>query len=125
MFSWLEKIKKEPSHKKRFVAFSISILFTGILFVVWLSVWLPNMNKKEEIAQKARSFESPKDSFFQNIAVAWQGITNQYSDLKDFLSGVDISKRLTGNINYQSATNTPEISIIEVKSSISTPTVNH
>ena len=50
MFSWFDKIRKESPHKKRFIAFSISALFTGIIFVVWFSVWLPNINKKEEIA---------------------------------------------------------------------------
>lgn len=125
MFNWLEKIRQKPLSKRRLIAFGLSFLFTGILFVVWLSVWLPGINREEEIVKKVESFSTPKDSFLQNISSAWQGITEQYSQLEAVLSGINVSKNLTSSVNYQSATNTPTISIIEVKSTTSASTIKH
>lgn len=125
MFNWFDKIRKQPLSKRRLVAFSITLLFTGVLFLVWLSVWLPDISRKEEIAKKVESFTTPKDNFFQSVGTAWQGITEQYSRLKDALNGIDVSKNLTSNLNYQSATDTLTISVIEVSATTSTSTISY
>lgn len=122
MFDWLDKIRKEPASKRRLISFGISLFFTGIIFVVWLTVWFPGIARKTEIVKKEDSFSTPKDNFFKSASDAWQGITDQYSRLKNVLGGIDVANNLTSSVNYHSATTTDEISIIEVSTTTSSST---
>ena len=108
MFNWLENIRKAPKGKKRFIAFSVALLSTGALFVVWLSVWLPDFFHGQNIAQKNDQFESPKDNFGETFSQAWSGVTSSFGQLKNIISQVslpnNVSSSLSSALNYQSTT---------------------
>jgi hypothetical protein len=100
MFNWLENMRKKPLSKRRLTAFSVALSFTGLLFVVWLTVWLPDFNRKQDIAVKTASFNTPKDNFFESISGVWSGISAQYGQLKSVISNA----HMTANLQYQATT---------------------
>jgi hypothetical protein len=100
VFNWLEKIRQKPLSKRRIVAFGISLFVTGILFVVWLSVWLPSSFHTQDVATTNDQFNTPKDTMTQNFAAAWAGITDQFSALKDAVANMNLS----GSAQYQATT---------------------
>jgi hypothetical protein len=106
MFDFFEKMRQKPVSKRRLIAFGISLFFTGLIFVVWLSVWLPNFFYDQSVEQKNLELESPKDTLLQNIGSAWDGVMGGVSNLKESLGKAKVSSE----VEYRSPTTTEKIS---------------
>jgi predicted PurR-regulated permease PerM len=100
MFNWLDNMRKQPLARRRFVAFSITLLFTGALFVVWLTVWLPDFNNQTAVAEKTAEFSTPKDTFTQNFASSWSAISGQFTQLKQSIENVNVTGSLSSGVQY-------------------------
>ena len=106
MFEFFEKMRQKPVTKRRLIAFGIALFFTGLIFVVWLSVWLPGFFHEQSIEQKNLEIESPKDTLVQNIGSAWDGVLGGFSDLKESLGKTKVSSE----VEYKSPTTTDKTS---------------
>ena len=80
MFNFIEKLRQKPESSKTLIAFSFSFLFAGTIFLVWLTVVLPDIRQDQEIKDKVAKIEpSPFSTFFGNVA-------NSFSALNDLAS---------------------------------------
>ncbi|MDP4103227.1 MAG: hypothetical protein Q8915_19100 [Bacillota bacterium] len=127
-------MRRQPLSKRRLVAFSITLLFVGVLFVLWLTVWLPDFNRQNEIADKNASLNTPKDNFMQNFSAAWGNVSDEFSQLKNALQSGTIKENLSGGVQYMATSTTtstsqntavePAITVIEVSSTTDSTTQN-
>ena len=47
MFDLIEKLRQKPNRTKKLIAFLGALLFVGIIFVIWLSVILPDFEHSQ------------------------------------------------------------------------------
>lgn len=87
MFDKIEKMRNESPEKKKLVAFSIALLFTGIIFVVWLSVWMPNFFRKNKDEQK-KDFNSPISNLVNDLGNSLGFIKSQADEMKNYLQNI-------------------------------------
>ena len=87
MFELIEKLRQKPDRTKKQIASVISLLLSGIIFVVWLSVIYPNFkqNQKQEIKARENS-EGPLSGISQTVSGGVGSIRNQFSKMKEMIS---------------------------------------
>ncbi len=120
-FDWLEKMRNKPIKSQRLIAFAVALSFTGLLFVTWLSVLLPGFFHSRDVAQKNEekndTFDTPKDTFVENITSAWHTLGEQFGALKTTVSDVNLSAA----VQY-SATSTASTTTLDAASTTTSTT---
>lgn len=87
MFDLIHKLRQKNDRTKTFIAFSASLFFAGTIFLVWMTVVLPDVRQDKKVKDKIASIEpSPFSSFFNNIAQGFSGIKGQFSNIKEKVS---------------------------------------
>jgi hypothetical protein len=99
MFNLLEKLRTKSRAQRTFVAFSISLLCTGVVFVVWLVA-----ERRSETGEtpKVVTENTPTDTLFKNISDMWGGVVSGVKSAQDGVKNLDFSS----TVEYQSATST-------------------
>lgn len=99
MFHLLEKLRTKSRAQRTFIAFCISLLFTGVLFVMWLIT----LSKPDTIEiSKTTETYTPTDTLFKNISDMWESVVDSAHDAKDVVNNLDLSS----TVEYTSATST-------------------
>ncbi len=110
MFDFFENMRQKPLSRRRLVAFGLALSITGLLFVVWLSVWLPDFFYTQNVESKNNSsFESPKDNVLDSIGSAWQTMQGEFVDLKSAIGGVDLTSQLQYTATTTATTTSPKV----------------
>jgi hypothetical protein len=99
MGSFIDKYRQKSDKQKKAAAFLIAFFITGVIFVVWVSSFLPKIFKDDEISNK--KFDTPKDSLTAIIISAFDDVKNQTIEMKNNLKEMDF----TSNIEYRSLDN--------------------
>ncbi|MHB1316804.1 MAG: hypothetical protein ACYCZW_03025 [Minisyncoccota bacterium] len=89
MFNTLEKLRTKSKAERTFVAFSISLLITGLIFVIWFTA-----DKRSNIAtEDVKNIESntPTDTLFKNISDMWGSVVNTTQQAKETIKSIDMS----------------------------------
>ena len=87
MFNFLEKLRAKPERVKKQMAFLISFLIVGIIFVVWLSVIYPDFRQNQLTEQKVKNFEpNPASSFSATFSSGISAIKEQFNKIKESIS---------------------------------------
>jgi hypothetical protein len=85
MKTYIEQLRGRPDHHKRRIAFGLATFFTGLIFVVWLSVLLPQGSAvtvaKNESLKKVTA-ESPFSTFKNGVAQSYEALKESISDTK-------------------------------------------
>jgi cytoskeletal protein RodZ len=94
MFELIEKLRQKPDGAKKRIAFLMSFVFVGIIFVVWLSVVFPNFLQQKNIDDRVSAAEpSPFSTFTGIVSQGASSIGEQFSKIKNigssFFSGSD------------------------------------
>ena len=84
MFDKIEKIRKESDEKKKMISFFIALFFTGILFVLWLSIWLPSFRSNRE--EKKESVVGPLSGVYRSFSSGFDYVREQILFLEDYLN---------------------------------------
>lgn len=101
MFQTIEKLRAKPEGSKKKIAFLLAFLFSGIIFVVWLSVIFPDFkNKKLKESEIVNTGPSPISAFSDTLSSAFLSMGEQISNIKGAVS------KLTNQEMYYSATST-------------------
>ena len=119
MFYFIEKIRKQPLHIKKQIAFLVAFSTSGIIFVIWLSVIYPNFRNEQKQVQKVASLEpSPISTFRDTLGTAILSIYDQFGKIKETLSSFSTDPE------YYSTTTSDggEIRVSSASVSISTTT---
>jgi hypothetical protein len=102
MFQTLETVRTLPAKKRKLIAFGISLLCTGIIFIMWLSV---RNNVPTRTSTPAVTTEyTPGNSFTQSMSQIWGNISSSFGELSGTLNSINISP----TIEYQ-ATSTSNV----------------
>jgi len=84
MYSYIEELRKKPDHHKRRIALGVSTLVTGLIFVAWLSVLLPQGTNKTLVENSNEpKGETPLSTLKNGVAQvyeAFKGIGNDGGD---------------------------------------------
>lgn len=99
MFNLLEKLRTKSKAQRTFVAFSISLLCTGVVFVVWL---VAERTPKVEETSKVVTENTPTNTLVKNISDMWGGVVSGVKSAQDSVKNLDFSS----TVEYQSATST-------------------
>lgn len=87
MFEYIEKLRQKPEKTKKQVAFLVALTFSGLIFVVWLSVIYPDWRESERKEAKVVKLEpSPMAGFMANLSAGIDGMKDQFSGLKESVS---------------------------------------
>lgn len=101
MFQTIEKLRAKPDGSKKKIAFLLAFLFSGIIFVVWLTIIYPDFkNKNQKEAQIVNAGPSPISAFSDTLSSAFSSMGEQISNIKGAVS------KLTNQEMYYSATST-------------------
>ncbi len=102
MFSFIEKLRQKPDRTKKQIAFLTALFLAGLIFVVWLSVILPDFQrgqKREEAVSKLEP--SPIEAFGETIGAGFSSIGEQFGKLKE-----SVTTMVTSSAVYNSASST-------------------
>lgn len=119
MFELIEKLRKKPEHTKKRYAFLFAFFVSGIIFVVWLSIIVPDFMDQKSKEDKIASLEpSPFGAFWESFKTGTTAIGEQFSEFKKTISSIST------NPSYYSATTTSGVlSIATTTEEIATTTV--
>jgi cytoskeletal protein RodZ len=86
MENYLNRLRNKPDHHKRRIALGLSVFFTGLIFVVWLSVLLPQ-NASRVVAQSGTETkgETPIKALSNGVAQAYDAMKNTINTQKKSL----------------------------------------
>lgn len=107
MFHILEKLRTQSSRAQRaFIAFCISLLFTGLIFVMWLTTDknTKNLPESASVAQNSAS-NTPTDNLVKNVRDMWGSLVGASAELTSTIKNTDFSS----TVDYTSST-TPSTS---------------
>lgn len=89
MFEYIEKLRQKPEKTKKQVAFLIALSFSGLIFVIWLSVIFPEWREGErKEAKVVKSEPTPLSGFMANLSAGIDGMKEQFSELKDTVTSL-------------------------------------
>jgi len=110
MFHLLEKLRTQSSRAQRtFIAFSLSLLFTGLVFVMWLTTEKNTKNLPEgasqgnQVTQNAAS-NTPTDTLVKNARDMWASIVGASAELSSTIKNTDFSS----TIEYNNSSTSPK-----------------
>lgn len=87
MRNLLEKIRKQPEDKRKVIALGITIFITGTIFIVWLSVMVPQKFEEESVVKntegKTKEVQGPSP-----ISTLKQSVARAYDDIKDTVKDI-------------------------------------
>lgn len=98
MFKYIEKIRTKDDRIKKQIAFVIAFTFSSILFVLWLTVFLPQFEQSQEAesrAQAADEAKSPVNNFIDALSAGVGQIKENFDDAKNV-----IGEMATSSIYY-------------------------
>lgn len=101
MFNLLEKLRTKSRAQRTFIAFSISLLFTGTVFVTWL-VAEKNTQYAHVETNTTTEGNTPTDTLVRNIATVWQSVSGTMKNAQQIVKDTNFSS----TIEYTSATST-------------------
>lgn len=104
MFHLLEKLRTQSSRGQRtLLAFSISLLFTGLVFVMWLTTEknTKNLPESASVAQNTAS-NTPTDNLVKNIRDMWGTLVGATAELTSTIKNTDFSS----TVEYNNASTT-------------------
>ena len=104
MFNYLEKLGQKPDGAKKRIAFLVSFLCVGIIFVVWITAIYPQFGQEKSISDRISASEtSPFSTFTAILSQSTSAIGEQISKIKQ------LGSSLYGGADYYNlATTTPE-----------------
>jgi hypothetical protein len=89
MFELLERLREKPDHTKKQIAFFLTVLIVGFIFVIWLSVIYPDFKDKSLIDDKVSKLEpSPLGTFSETFKTGISAIGEQVTQLKESVSTI-------------------------------------
>jgi hypothetical protein len=87
MFQFLEKLRQKSDRGRKQIAFIIALFFTGLIFVVWLSIIYPSWYQVESKQGAASKLEpGPIDTLSQIISGGVSSIGSEINKAKDSYS---------------------------------------
>lgn len=99
MFNLLEKLRTKSRAQRTFIAFSISLLFTGAVFVVWL---VAERRPQSEEMPRVITEHTPSNTLLKNIGDMWGSVMSTVKSAQDSVKNLDFSS----TVEYKSATST-------------------
>jgi glucan phosphoethanolaminetransferase (alkaline phosphatase superfamily) len=106
MFNWLENMRRKPSATQRVWAFGISLFIVGIIFILWISFWLPTSLQTQSVAAKnnqlSTKFVTPTQNIWSDFSSVWSSVSSEYGELQQQIKTFN----MTSSVQYQ-ATTTP------------------
>lgn len=106
MFELIEKIRNKPEKTKNRIAFLSSLLFVGVIFVIWLTVLFPDFLGQNAKAEKITSSEpSAFSALFSTISQGFSDMGKNISQIKEVSSAV-MSNFSQGDTTHYFATST-------------------
>ncbi|MEY4602523.1 MAG: hypothetical protein RL292_464 [Candidatus Parcubacteria bacterium] len=108
MFNLLEKLRTQSSRAQRtFIAFSLSLLFTGLVFVMWLTTQknTKNLPESASVAQNTAS-NTPTDTLLKNAQDMWASVVGASAELTSTIKNTDFSS----TIEYSNSSSTSSTS---------------
>jgi dihydrodipicolinate reductase len=110
MFEYLDKLRKKEEKTRHRIALSVAFVFSFILFVVWLTVFLPNFEKENQIERLEQSrFKSPVTNFVDALSGSVMKVQESISNAKNMLNGLATSTA------YYRASSTNSSENLEIK----------
>lgn len=98
MFDFIERLRQKSDSSKKKIAFLVSFSISGFIFVVWLTVVLPDFSFSQKQKQAAAVGDAGLFySFYSNLTEGWNGVQDQFKDLKDTVSSISTSTHYTVN----------------------------
>lgn len=99
MFNLLEKLRTKSRAQRTFIAFSISLLFTGVVFVVWFVA-----ERKPESAEITKVIEenTPTNTVFKSMTDIWNGVVGTVKNAQETIKTIEFSS----TVEYRSTTST-------------------
>jgi hypothetical protein len=89
MFKLIEKLRAKSERTKKLFAFSIAFFFSGLIFVVWLSVIYPSFKQKQDKLDYVSKLEpSPIGTITEALGGGFSQIGEQFGRLKDAVSSL-------------------------------------
>ncbi|MDQ5949014.1 MAG: hypothetical protein QG589_140 [Patescibacteria group bacterium] len=102
MIEFLDKLREKPVRVRKQIAFLFSLCIVGIIFVIWLSVWYPDMRDNARIQARVSSAEpSPLSSFMSTVS---NGVGSLSDNIDSFKK---TSAELLNKPSHFTATGTP------------------
>lgn len=120
MFKLIEKLRQKPDGVKKRIAFLVSLLFSGIIFVFWVADIYPTLVEKKEKIDYVKSLEpSPLKTFGESFKVSMSAMSEQLNNIKNSITSMSaepvyystttktffIPADSTGEFFYATATN--------------------
>lgn len=90
-FEYLDKIRQFNNHKKKFIAFSLSLILTGIIAVLWITFWFPVDVQKIKKENQSFKKENTKFSDLKNDVSELVQVLNKIRK-SNFSSTIDYSQ---------------------------------
>ena len=84
LFDLIEKMREKPEKVKNRIAFGVAFSFALIIFLLWLTVIMPDFSASRSRENKAVADEpSPLSTFGAAISSGFSAIGGQFSNLKN------------------------------------------
>ncbi len=89
MFEFIEKLRQKSEKTKTRIALLTAFSFSGLIFVLWLTVFLPDFTQSQKRENQALANEpSPISTLGSTLSEGFSSLGEQLSDLKKTLTGV-------------------------------------
>ncbi len=113
MFEYLERLRKKKAKTRNIIAASVAFVVSFSLFLVWLTVFMPDFEKRQKEVEILTQAKSPTTNFVEVVS-------NSFMEMKDKVDGLrGVIKDLTASTTYYTASSTIQMHE-EISSSSST-----
>ena len=83
MFDLIEKLRQKPENVKKRIAFLGAFFFSGVIFVIWLTIVLPNFTREQSNIEKiSKSEPSPIGTFTETFKTGMSAIVEEVSKFR-------------------------------------------
>lgn len=110
MDSYIERLRNKPDHHKRRIAMGLATFFTSLIFVVWLSVLLPQgsqTNVATNTGKKANA-DTPFSTLKSGVAQVYQAVKTSFSDTQKSINLEEEYNRMKNQVQTGQIKLTPE-----------------
>ena len=89
MFEIIENIRQKSDREKKRIAFLTSLLFSVIIFAIWISVWYPDWKNHETFSNRYAEPSSlaPLSSISSLFSSGFSEVQANFIEIKTMLGG--------------------------------------
>ncbi len=92
MFEYLDKVRKKDEKTKKWIAFLAALLFSVVIFIIWITISLPQIENEKRIRDaEASTTKSPLTNFLDVLSNGIVEVQKNVTEIKSAINQISTS----------------------------------